>query len=130
MKALDGPLFLDENLPTFLATLLRERGLDARTVEELGFAGKDDSPLLAYAYRERMVLITQDRDFGKLAFLSGEPYYGVVFLRPGTLDSRKILESLLAVEQIEVESPFFLVVHRQSDDSVRVRIAGQGDSTI
>lgn len=101
--------------------MLRDRGISTYTVQDLGLVGEDDTPLLEVAAKKKLVLITQDRDFGRLAFLHGLPYFGVIFLRPGTLDADSILRNLLALNQQDVEPPFFLVVRRDTDGSIRVR---------
>lgn len=43
--------------------------------------------VLATAYREQRILITDDRDFGELVFRLRQPHAGVIYLR---LDTTKI----------------------------------------
>ena len=39
-----------------------------------------DAAILQYAYQERRVLITRDKDFGELVFLRGLPHAGILRL--------------------------------------------------
>jgi len=39
-----------------------------------------DEEILAYAHREKRVLITQDKDFGELAIVRGNPHCGIIRL--------------------------------------------------
>lgn len=40
-----------------------------------------DEEVLAWSYRDRRVLLTEDFDFGELIFGRGQPAFGVVILR-------------------------------------------------
>ena len=82
---------LDENLPERLARLLRERGLDAWHVRELGRGGLSDQEQLDYAAEQRRVLISRDyKDMPRLAveFLTAErAHSGVALLPPSIANS-------------------------------------------
>jgi len=39
-----------------------------------------DEEILAYAYSEKRILITQDKDFGELAIVRGNPHCGIIRL--------------------------------------------------
>lgn len=39
-----------------------------------------DAEILAYAYRQRRVLVTLDKDFGELAVVAGSPHAGIIRL--------------------------------------------------
>ncbi|MBC7218323.1 MAG: DUF5615 family PIN-like protein, partial [Candidatus Caldatribacterium sp.] len=43
--------------------------------------GAEDQEVMELARRERRVLLTEDKDFGHLAYLSGIPRIGVILLR-------------------------------------------------
>jgi predicted nuclease of predicted toxin-antitoxin system len=74
-------LLADENVPGHLVEVLRTRGHDvwwARTEAR----GSADEDLLALAQAQRRILLTQDKDFGVLAFRRRLPAgHGVVLLR-------------------------------------------------
>ena len=61
-----------------------------------------DDDVLAKAYSERWILITNDKDFGKKVYRDGRPHHGVAFLRlndeRGTskIDALQLLLSRLA----------------------------------
>lgn len=63
-------LLADENFPGPAVDALRDRGHDlvwARTE----MPGSTDESLLAFAQRENRIVLTQDKDFGELAFHYG-----------------------------------------------------------
>jgi predicted nuclease of predicted toxin-antitoxin system len=76
--------------------------------------------VLEIAYAERRILITDDRDFGALVFLLGQPHAGVIYFRLGRdvpLAMRiERLDYALAHHADELDQ--FLVV---SQDTLRVR---------
>lgn len=61
-------LLLDEMYPPALAEALRAGGIEARTVIELGLAGRSDPDLLTAAAVDGCVLVTENvADFARLA---------------------------------------------------------------
>ena len=71
-------LLADENVPRRSVSLLREAGFDVAVVA----SGAADEAILARAVAEDRVLLTLDRDFGRLALLQragGMP--GIVYVR-------------------------------------------------
>ena len=123
MKILDLPLLLDENIPDLLAVQLRAEGREVMTAREAELIAADDSQVLAVARSSGRVIITQDRDFCRLAFRRGETCRGIVFLRPGHLDPTILLEMVRAAAAMEaLPVPFVVVVHRRAQRLlVRVR---------
>ena len=105
---------------------------DARLVDHLRNLGHDvtrigpdyparlrDVDVLAAAYREQRILITDDRDFGELVFRERQPHAGVIYLR---LDTTRIavrttrLDDVLSTYADQLDQ--FIVV---TAESVRVR---------
>lgn len=84
-------LLADENVPGHLVEVLRAHGHDvwwARTEAR----GSADEDLLALAQAQGRVLLTQDKDFGVLAFRRRLPAgHGVVLLRLGHLRLRQLV---------------------------------------
>jgi len=71
----------DENVPGPVVAALRERGHDVLWIKE-SMSGAADSVVLALAQAEKRVVITNDTDFGELAFRFGLPAgCGVVLIR-------------------------------------------------
>lgn len=54
---------VDETLGESFADVLREYKWNAKSVQEVGLAGRDDQAVFAYAWQERRFLVTQDHDF-------------------------------------------------------------------
>jgi predicted nuclease of predicted toxin-antitoxin system len=87
-------LLMDENVPRHSVTLLRRAGVDVSVVR----SGVDDESVMAEAVAERRILVTLDRDFGKLAFSHGVvPPLGVVLLRLRSLRPETCGKALLAL---------------------------------
>ena len=126
MKPLELPLLADENIHPDVVAGLRKRGNDVRTVVDEGLRGSDDVVILRYAHAARRVIVTHDSDFGKLAIQAGEPYTGILFVRPGHISPVFVLNALAALEasSITVTPPFIVVVERK-DDQIRVRVRSE-----
>ena len=101
---------------------------DAGVARHLGGLGHDvtrvgldypgdlkDSVILAIAYREDRILITDDRDFGELVTVHSRPHRGVIYFRlvPSRLPERvSRLDQLLETHADRLDR--FLVVCRRS----------------
>ena len=123
MNPLEFALLADEIAPA-VVTPLRERQIDVRTASELGLVGAADSILLARATSENRVIVTHDADFGLLTVRQGLPLVGVIFLRPGHIDTSFVLQTIdtLRGADVEVEPPFLIVAeHRQNRVLIRLR---------
>lgn len=123
MKALDYPLLTDENIQLETVHALRSSGKRVRTVWDEGLDSRDDAEILQYAHAREWVVVTQDRDFGNLSIRLGAAYTGIVYLRPGHIDSALVLESLSAIESMPIDvTPPFMVVAERRAEVVRVRV--------
>jgi predicted nuclease of predicted toxin-antitoxin system len=65
-------LILNENMPATVVRVLRKHGHDVLAVKE-SMRGEDDPYILARAQSEARIVVTQDKDFGELAFRRGLP---------------------------------------------------------
>lgn len=73
-------------------------------------------------------MLTHDRDFGTLAIHAGEPYFGMVYLRPALIAAEFTWRTIAAIESTEgtVEPPFIVVAERRGD-MVRIQVrSGSG----
>lgn len=78
----------DENLDFVVVRSLRSAGHDVRALAE-ETARTVDTEVIALAARERRILLTEDKDFGWLAFVAGAGNEGVILVRfPGTARKR------------------------------------------
>lgn len=72
---------LDENADIRLANHLRRLGHDVTTIVLDYTRSIEDPDVLALARAEQRILITNDRDFGKLIISRKLPHAGVIYFR-------------------------------------------------
>jgi len=123
VKLFECKLLADENIHPDVVQFLRQQNCDVRDIHELGLAGQDDDAILAAAFQEQRTVLTHDGDFGRLAISQGIPINGIVYLRPGHIDSAFTIASLQAIQtqDLDLAAPFILVAF-QRGPHVRVRL--------
>ena len=92
----------DENVPRPIIERLRLDGFTDHAIAETS-AGAADADVLAAANQDRLILITQDQDFGVLAILRQLPVAGVVLLEVARLPLKAQVErvaQLVAADQM------------------------------
>lgn len=110
MSRLFAALYLDEDVDTLLADLLRARDFDVITTVEAGRHGTDDPTQFAYAAAEGRAFLTHNRaDFEDLArqyYDAGRTHSGLVIAnrRPVYDLARRILILLDAVTADEMQN--------------------------
>lgn len=72
---------IDEDLPTDVAELIRQAGLDVQTVSDEGLGGAKDTDLWAAVQRERRCLITADKGFADIQVYPPGHHHGIILLR-------------------------------------------------
>lgn len=72
---------LDESVDVRVADALRSLAHDCLAIGHDFPSSLADRDVLTIAYRERRVLLTLDRHFGRLVFGEGMPHSGVLYLR-------------------------------------------------
>jgi predicted nuclease of predicted toxin-antitoxin system len=106
-------ILADESVEGEIVARLRSEGHDVAYVPEIS-AGIRDDEVLARANAEERVLLTEDKDFGDLAFFYGNRSSGIVLLRAhgvGTdAKAGAVAEVLEAHESELTEDPPHLVV--------------------
>ena len=75
---------------------LRRNGHDVQAVRDHD-PRMSDTDILAWAVRDQSLVITMDKDFGELVYLSGQAHAGVLLLR---LEGAKSQEKANAVEKV------------------------------
>lgn len=78
-------LYLDEDVSSLIAILIRNRGFVVATAREEGQLGRDDSEQLAYATEHNRAILTHNRDdFVELAnvyYVSERSHCGIIIAR-------------------------------------------------
>jgi predicted nuclease of predicted toxin-antitoxin system len=116
-------LLADENIHPDVISYLRQNGCDVADVVSLRLGGQADASILAKAFNDNRIVLTHDRDFGRLAILARQPLKGVVFLRPGHMDARFTIDTLEVINQKDLDlTPCVIVVARRRGSHVQLRI--------
>lgn len=91
---------VDESLGEGVMRLLRELGWNTEFGPDVGLAGHSDEDVLAYAWREKRVLLTHDRDFLDDRRFPPHRNPGVVVFPGGSGSARGLVEGLSLVLSI------------------------------
>jgi predicted nuclease of predicted toxin-antitoxin system len=112
-------LLADECCAASLVSALRADGHDVLYALET-FPGASDDEILARAFTEHRILLTEDKDFGELVYRLGRPAQGIVLLRFDVVDRAlkvpRLRDLLIRGESRLPESLVILEV-----DKVRIR---------
>ena len=94
--------FTDEHVAKAIASGLRKRGIDVLTIAEADLLGAEDEDLLAFVRQEKRVIVTQDRDFLRIAARE-QNHPGVVYAPQGRLigEMVRMLDLLVQVSDAE-----------------------------
>jgi predicted nuclease of predicted toxin-antitoxin system len=87
-------LILDEGLPLRAASLMRDVGIEAVHVLEIGMGGAPDQALLDKARLDGAVVVTLDADFHQLLAATGADRPSVIRVRTEGLGDRHLAELL------------------------------------
>ena len=119
-------LLANENLDLSVVARLREAGHQVLAVAEME-PGISDDVVLDRANAEAAILVTEDKDFGELAFRQSLVHHGVILVRlaglPG-VGKAAILIHLLEEHRLELPGSFTVV----SPGMVRIRKRDLPDS--
>ncbi len=113
-------LIANENMSGSVIRTLRERGHDVLSVKESMRAASDEA-ILARAQSEQRIVLTNDKDFGALAFRYGLPAScGVVLFRLSGADPESDNQHMVRVleSHIDWKGHFAVVDH----DRIRLRL--------
>jgi len=86
----------DESCDFAVVRALRSAGHDVSAIAELNPGAKDDVVLRLARFEDR-VLLTEDKDFGLLAYAGGQETAGVVLIRFPTSVRSRLGQAMLAV---------------------------------
>ena len=90
-------LLLDQGLPLSAAALLRDAGIEAIHVGEIGMSAAEDSHIIQRARNEGRIVATLDADFHTLLALDVAITPSVIRLRIERLRARALTDLLLKV---------------------------------
>jgi predicted nuclease of predicted toxin-antitoxin system len=90
-------LLLDQGLPRSASALLRERGIDAVHVAEIGLSAAEDTEILQRAQEDGRVVVTLDADFHALLALAEAISPSVIRIRIERLRAQALTILLLTV---------------------------------
>jgi predicted nuclease of predicted toxin-antitoxin system len=105
-------ILADHDVWAVTLNVLADAGHDVVTASDLGLAQATDTKVLAQAVEDRRILITRDRDFGRLVF-ADERSGGIVYLRiqPSTENAvhRELLNVLAKHSTTEILQSFIVI---------------------
>jgi len=115
----------DENIDREVVKFLLKKGIDVVHVPEIGRSGNSDLDLMRLAHEQDRAILTHDSDFGTLAFVDNEPFFAIVYLRPGHFDPVFTIESLtqLFALDLELQASTIITASRKGKKlTVRIRL--------
>lgn len=117
MKISELFFICDENIHPNVIHFLQSTNIRLTTVAELGLRSTKDEKILAKAIELNAVVITHDKNFGKLYFLESRPFTGIIYLKPGHIKFSVTIETLknLLKDDFDITFPFILVAERKGD---------------
>jgi len=92
----------DESCDFAVVLTLRKDGFDVLNFSE-STPRPDDSVAIGLALREERILLTEDKDFGRLVYSHGQETLGVIFLRLPTFARKQISKDVLNLVKREGE---------------------------
>jgi predicted nuclease of predicted toxin-antitoxin system len=101
----------DESCDFAVVRALRTAGYDVLTISE-NTPRAEDSEVIEIALRDKRILLTEDKDFGRLVYSHGQETPGVIFLRFPTFARKQISKDVpnLVKQQGEKLAGSFLTV--------------------
>jgi predicted nuclease of predicted toxin-antitoxin system len=84
----------DESCDFSVIRALRAAGFDVLCISE-STPRAEDSKVIELALREERLLLTEDKDFGRLVYSHGQETLGVIFLRFPTFARRQISKDVV-----------------------------------
>jgi len=101
-----------------LALWLKEQGNDVCEVRDLS-ARMSDNEILQWAYKERRIIITADKDFGTLAVLLKQPHSGIIRLPDvPAIKRQSLMKEILSKHEKDLEDGAIITV---SERRIRIR---------
>src|SRR3989338_844102 len=112
--------FLDANVRKSVGRYLEAQGHEVRYCAGTKEHDSTDEDLLALAYQEERILITNDKDFGNLIFLQRRAHHGVILFRltaESAASYQTKMQLLLVTVGVKLQDHFVVV----TDFHIRLR---------
>jgi len=94
-------ILVDEDMPRPTAGLLQSLGIDAIDLRDIGLKGATDADVFEHAKKQRMIIISRDKEFGNILKYPLGTHHGIIWVNlPYTFIRHQILN---AVERFFVE---------------------------
>jgi predicted nuclease of predicted toxin-antitoxin system len=116
-------LLLDQGLPPLTAELLREQGVDAVHVSEIGLSRAEDFRIIEVAQTNDRIIITLDADYHASIALTSAPSPSAIWIRVVNLRALEYMEIIIPIlnEYKEILINGVLITIR-SDRTIRTRL--------
>ena len=111
--------FADEGLDYPLVAALREQAHEVIYAAE-DFSGKADAILLEEALKQKVLLLTKDKDFGEMVIRQQQTTTGVVLIRIEALNvpaNVNLVVSLIRQHEADLYNSFTVI----QEDKIRIR---------
>ena len=116
-------LLLDQGLPPSTAELLREQGLDAVHVSEVGYARADDFKIIELARTEDRTIVTLDADYHATIALTSVSSPSVIWIRVANLPGKEYTEMIIStLNEYEEVLIIGVLITIRSDRKVKLRL--------
>lgn len=92
---------LDEHVDPNIALALRQHGVDITTTLEAGLRTQSDEAHIAFAQRERRVIVTHDDDFLRIASQHHD-HAGIAYCQKTTRSIGEIISGLILIYEVLV----------------------------
>lgn len=87
---------VDEDMPRDTAEALRRAGYTAEDVRDVGFGGRSDDEIFAYAQTHEAIVVTQDMGFSNVLSFPLGTHAGIIVMRvPNALPISQVINELL-----------------------------------
>ncbi len=113
----------DENIDAELVSFLRGEGMDVLDIKEERLFRLPDIKILEMGLAQERVIISQDSDFGTLIFRDKNPFWGIIYLRPGHVLPAVHVQSMMAVLEADFDFSIpFVLIAENTGVAVRIRL--------
>lgn len=97
-----------------------------KDVKELNLFGTSDLELFKISQKESRVIITQDKDFGKIIFTTEPIFTGIIYLKPGHISGEIHINTFkyLLEQKLQLIAPF-IIVAENNIENIKIRIRNE-----